>query len=271
MILQAQVASCNLSADAQRDFRAIRHGHWAYSTSHNGSPGTQLEKSPSTQELLPDGNQVILQKSMPLMKVISEERMSLQVSDVFDSTASEQVTNLRRSIDESFKKPQVRICLDGLLNPDWVGKLAWDFFVMFLVLTDAMILPFQLTFKENATGSDQFDNTWLWLTTIVFAIDICATFNTACNAPQQPPGIFETSRVQIAKLYFRGWFLIDFGSTVPWAQISEAMFANESSSSLTRLTKVVKFIRLLRLMRMLRLAKLAAIWENLGFISKSIW
>ncbi|CAE7669159.1 AKT2, partial [Symbiodinium necroappetens] len=82
-------------------------------------------------------------------------------------------------------------------------------------------------------------------------------------APQQPPGTLETNRCQIAKLYLRGWFAIDFGSTVPWAQISEAMFTNESSSSVTRLTKMVKFIRLLRLMRMLRLAKLAVIWDRI--------
>ena len=220
-------------------------------------------------DLLPTSNLSFSHKgsmgSQPSMAAISEEKVTMErlESDVFGSSASEQLRTLRRSLDESFKKEQVQIFVEGLLNPDWIGKLTWDFLVMFLVLMDAMILPFQLTFKENATGSDEFDVAWLWITTVVFASDIIATFNTACIAPQLPPGTFETSRCQIAKQYLRGWFTIDFGSTIPWAQISEAIFANASSSSLTRLTRVVKLIRLLRLMRMLRLAKLAVIWDKI--------
>ena len=33
--------------------------------------------------------------------------------------------------------------LRGILNPNWTGKMAWDFFVMFLVILDSIILPFQ--------------------------------------------------------------------------------------------------------------------------------
>ena len=202
--------SCNLGTFTKLptklpDLNGFKEWQWARSKTETSNG--------DGQDVLPELSSVpkLSQKpSMPLMAVISEEQvnhpMSHQVSDVLDSTASENLRDLRRSIDESFKKPEVLIFMDGLLNPDWVGKLTWDFIVMFLVLADAMILPFQLTFKENATGSDEFDVTWLWLTTIVFAVDIIATFNTACVAPQQPPGTFETNRLQVAKHYLRGWF-----------------------------------------------------------------
>lgn len=160
------------------------------------------------------------------------------------------------------------ICPHGVLSPRWSGKLAWDFMVMFLVLMDATVLPFQLTFKSNF-DPDDFDAAWLWITTLIFGIDVVISFNTAVESTDKDvsvaPGTLITDRRTIARKYLRGWFAIDFGSTVPWSQIAELLTSGEDSGStqLTRLTKVVKFVRLLRLMRMLRLAKLGAIWERI--------
>ena len=113
---------------------------------------------------------------------------------------------------------------NGLLNPRWIGKLGWDFGVMFFVLMDAIVLPFQLTFKSNANDQmDAFDLVWLWITTVVFATDILLSFNTAVERGERDRHSGKLAlildRCQIAKLYLRGWFIIDFGSAVPWAQI----------------------------------------------------
>lgn len=164
---------------------------------------------------------------------------------------------------------------NGLLNPRWIGKLGWDFGVMFFVLMDAIVLPFQLTFKSNANDQmDAFDLVWLWITTVVFATDILLSFNTAVERGERDRHSGKLAlildRCQIAKLYLRGWFIIDFGSAVPWAQISEAFYSGDSSQ-LTRLTKVVKFVRLLRLVRMLRLAKLKTIWERMEIRIGSVY
>jgi hypothetical protein len=42
---------------------------------------------------------------------------------------------------------------------------------MFLVLMDATVLPYQLTFKSTF-DPDDFDVGWLWITTLVFGIDV---------------------------------------------------------------------------------------------------
>lgn len=189
----------------------------------------------------------------------------------------DMVENYDRRIMESVIVEKESRCPSGLLNPRWVGKLAWDFGVMFFVLMDAIVLPFQLTFKSNMDNDqmDTFDITWLWTTTLLFATDIILTFNTAVESAEQD-GHFgnrralNLDRCHIAKLYLRGWFVIDFGSTVPWAQISEAFYSGDSSQ-LTRLTKVVKFVRLLRLVRMLRLAKLRSIWERMEIRIGSVY
>ena len=186
-----------------------------------------------------------------------------------DSNAQESIASVADSVVESIRSEEVTsaICPRGLLSPRWSGKLLWDFLVMFLVLMDATVLPYQLTFKSTF-DPDDFDEAWLWITTLLFLMDVVISFNTAVEATEKDihvaPGSLILDRKLIAKKYLRGWFAIDFGSTVPWSQMAELMTAGEGSSSqLTRLTKVVKFVRLLRLMRMLRLAKLGAIWERI--------
>lgn len=186
------------------------------------------------------------------------------------SNAQESIVSLAESVVLSIKSEEVQsaICPNGLISPRWWGKLLWDFLVMFLVLMDATVLPYQLTFKSN-DDPDDFDAAWLWITTLVFGLDVVISFNTAVEATEKDlqvaPGSLILDRRVIAKKYLRGWFTIDFGSTVPWSQLAELLTAGEDSGStqLTRLTKVVKFVRLLRLMRMLRLAKLGAIWERI--------
>ncbi|CAJ1367767.1 unnamed protein product [Effrenium voratum] len=187
------------------------------------------------------------------------------------SAGQESMASIAESVVESLPsdwESKSELCPSGVLSPHWWGKLVWDFLVMFLVLMDATVLPFQLTFKTNAE-EDDFDEAWLWITTLIFAFDVVLSFNTGVEATEKDvhmaPGTLITQRRVIAKKYLRGWFAIDFGSTVPWSQIAELLTAGEDSGStqLTRLTKVVKFVRLLRLMRMLRLAKLGAIWERI--------
>lgn len=172
----------------------------------------------------------------------------------------------------------------GVLSPHWVGRLLWDFCVMFLVLADAMVLPFQLAFAKqsvkecsgsaflNATDVSEetsFDIAWFWLTSLAFLLDIiinfCTAYESTIEEPELPPGTLVTNRRKIACNYLRGWFSIDFMSTIPWPQLAEMMTAgaNADSAQLAKLTKVVKFVRFLRLMRMLRLAKLGVIWERI--------
>lgn len=83
--------------------------------------------------------------------------------------------------------------------------MTWDFTVMFLVVTDSIILPFQLSFKHGMP-EDAFDEVWFWITTVVFFTDVLFSFNTAIENPSQP-GTWILSRLRIAKNYLLGWLL----------------------------------------------------------------
>jgi CRP-like cAMP-binding protein len=168
----------------------------------------------------------------------------------------------------SFRK-HASPCIDGVLNPDWPWRLAWDLMVMLLVLCDSVVLPFQLA--EFGTDPD-FDLFWLWLTVGAFLCDLAVNFCTGYRAGKSDDhlqeGTLVTEKVSIAINYLRGWSWIDFLSTVPWSVVVDAFQSNSetdasSAGQVTKLAKVIKLMRLLRLMRMLRLCKLAVVWERL--------
>jgi len=168
---------------------------------------------------------------------------------------------------DSDEEDESRRCISGVINPNWPARLAWDVSTMMLVLFDAMVLPFQMAYKEDA--GDEFDVFWLWMTTCFFATDIVMNFFTAFAAGKKDtdfePGRMITSKSRIARHYSRTWLPIDVVSTVPWGTLSSLLTgdSNSRSGQLGKLTKVVKFVRFMRLMRMLRLAKLVVIWERI--------
>ncbi|CAK0884296.1 unnamed protein product [Prorocentrum cordatum] len=164
---------------------------------------------------------------------------------------------------------QTSPCIQGVLNPDWPVRLAWDLAVICMVMCDSVVIPFQLAEFRTAPG---FDGFWLWFTVILFSCDVVLNFFTSYRAGKRDKGWQEgslvTDRISIAINYLRGWFWIDFLSTVPWTVIAKAVSSNSEGSSssagqVTKLAKVVKLTRLLRLMRMLRLCKLSIIWDRI--------
>ena len=51
------------------------------------------------------------------------------------------------------------------------------------------------------------------LVDVFFLTDIAITFNTALEGRH---GIYNTNRIQIAKTYLRGWFALDFITSIPF-------------------------------------------------------
>eukprot|EP00930_Biecheleria_cincta_P029963 TRINITY_DN20787_c0_g2_i1.p1 TRINITY_DN20787_c0_g2~~TRINITY_DN20787_c0_g2_i1.p1 ORF type:complete len:766 (-),score=161.80 TRINITY_DN20787_c0_g2_i1:134-2431(-) len=184
---------------------------------------------------------------------------SFEPNDVFEGSIV--VCNSSSLISASASKSPSH---SFLIDPRWTTKLAWDFFVMFAVLCDSMILPFQLAFKN--THTDGFDDFWFYWTTTLFVIDMIANFNTAIELDDDGsrPDVLIRDRWLIARKYGRGWFPIDSISTVPWARLVASFASGQSggTTQIAKLLKVVKFMRLMRLMRMLRMAKLRVIWER---------
>ena len=151
---------------------------------------------------------------------------------------------------------------------------------------------------------DTFDEFWFWFTTIIFFSDVFLSFNTAFPSPHEP-GTWIVSRPRIAWWYLRGWFSIDFFSTIPYGRLASLFGNGDDGGGAVRLLKMLKFLRILglivligtvltskprvftvsrayraptstsafrimRLMRMLRMSKLRAVWERVEVRIRSI-
>ena len=66
----------------------------------------------------------------------------------------------------------------GHISPHFLFEFRPEIEVMFLVLMDATVLPYQLTFKST-DDPDDFDAAWLWITTLVFGLDVVTRRNTS--------------------------------------------------------------------------------------------
>jgi len=199
---------------------------------------------------------------------------SIEHPDRFDSTAlPANGSDVFLVHEENFDADETMssMIVNGVLNPNWSGRLVWDLLVITLVMMDSIVLPFQMAYK-NGEVPDNFDRTWLWLTTSFFLSDIMLSFQTAYPAGNRDvdvrPGKLIVDRMKIANSYIRSWFAIDLVSTIPISFVADQLIGgNEKPGSgkavqVAQLTKVLKLIRFLRLMRMLRLAKLSTIWER---------
>jgi len=150
-----------------------------------------------------------------------------------------------------------------IIFPGWTSKLVWDLAVMMIVLMDAFVLPFQLSFKRDY-GEDAFDDVWFWVTTLCFTADIIVTFDTGLTVSGDDQEVI-TDHAVIARAYVRGWFSLDFLSTMPWSRIVDAFVGSDGGGALlhvAKLAKMLKFLRIIRLMKMLRAKKIRDIWER---------
>ena len=147
-----------------------------------------------------------------------------------------------------------------LISPKSKYKQRWDILVMLLLLYTAIWVPYKVCFEDTLTS---FEFALDIVVDSLFLLDIILTFFTMY---EKPDGKYELKRLQIAKNYLRGYFLLDFVTTFPY-QLLEKAIAVEASGSGTdnlkmlrimriqRLYKLFRIFRLLKLFRLIRLSK----------------
>jgi len=153
------------------------------------------------------------------------------------------------------------VCTAGVIDPSKPGRFSWDLVTGILVLTDAVLVPLQLAFNTNV-GIE-----WFWLTTVYFIVDILLNFNTGFYKN----GVFNPRRKEILFNYVRGFFIVDFMSTMPWDYMINAYQAASGSPDsgskvnvrTSKLVRAARISRTLRLVRLLRLLKLRSLKEHM--------
>ena len=124
-------------------------------------------------------------------------------------------------------------------------KQVWDVVQLLLILYTIVMVPFRLAYSVEANG-------WKWvfenIVTVLFLADCFCTFNTAAMTED---GQWIVHRPAIAAYYLKGWFWIDFPSSIPVELISYAMH-NERHAGAGLTPQLLRVLRLLRIVRLLK-------------------
>ncbi|GIL57666.1 hypothetical protein Vafri_12844 [Volvox africanus] len=135
--------------------------------------------------------------------------------------------------------------LPVLMPSPW--RTAWDAVLLVLLMFTAVVVPLEVGFPSAAsTGLDKSHIAVL----IVFWIDIVVQFRTAFVSSG---GELVRGSRQIAAHYCRTWFFLDLGSSIPWAEVLQAVLSGQGNSLAGQLVALARLPRLLRLLRVLRL------------------
>ena len=135
-----------------------------------------------------------------------------------------------------------------VILPDERWKVAWDFFIILLILFSGIYTPFRIAFYEQDTTF------WIVLELVVdafFLMDILLTFVSAYYDHNET---LIDQRSRIACSYVRSWFAIDVVSVFPLSLIMEGAKLN-SLGKLARLPRIYRFVKVLKLFRMMKFMK----------------
>jgi hypothetical protein len=208
------------------------------------------------------------QRSMAEAPVVSfdstEQALSgMQPGDNKEHSGAERKINRKNnrksmSRQESFIQSDVAIPPFMILQED-PRKTRWDLLLAFLIFYSVITIPFRLAFMVDAEGYyGEHDEVALGIDIVIdifFFLDICLSFRTCFI---NDDSALVTDWKKIAIVYLKGWFLIDFVSTVPIDRLASLSSSADSDS-----LRVIKVVRVLRLVRLIKLVKLLQIDEML--------
>ncbi|XP_016348184.1 potassium/sodium hyperpolarization-activated cyclic nucleotide-gated channel 2-like [Sinocyclocheilus anshuiensis] len=154
-----------------------------------------------------------------------------------------------------------------IIHPYSDFRFFWDFVMLCLMMGNLIILPWGITFFED-------QNTLPWITFNVasdtlFLADLVLNFRTGIMEGDNSQIILDPQ--VISRRYLRGWFLVDFISSIPVDYIFlvvdiEARLESAEVYRTARALRIVRFTKILSLLRLLRLSRLIRYihqWEEI--------
>jgi CRP-like cAMP-binding protein len=146
-----------------------------------------------------------------------------------------------------------------MIDPETKVKMAWDVLLTCCVMYTTCVVPYRVCFKRDATGGFA---TFESVLDLFFGGDIVLNFLTGV---QLPSGEVTYDTATVARTYLRGWFLVDFFSTIPFDDLSDwfGTTTDPRASKALSSAKLLRSLKVLRLFKLARIRKLTKLFLNL--------
>eukprot|EP00941_MAST-03F_sp_MAST-3F-sp1_P000449 g449.t1 len=226
-------------------------------------PETNSSKDDSTLHALVEGIAAAAASRAAGASVEEQNRVNMEVflSLVGDENSTKISNEYEKFMNTRFKTKESPFYLFTryrLVHPTCSTKRLWDFLVAFLILFSIVTVPLIVCFEIEST-------TWLVINIFVdifFALDIIITFRTPVL--DENGDLILDAKI-IAIKYLKGWFTIDFWSTVPFDLIFKLI---EQSSAELRSLKLLRTLRLFRLLKMLKIVRVLKLTKLISMYRK---
>lgn len=146
-----------------------------------------------------------------------------------------------------------------VVEPNCSGKVAWDSFLMLLVVYSALIVPVEIGFPQFREF-EHWDIVSIVMDVIYF-VDMLHHFFVGYYVNEEEAMI--RSHADIAKRYAMTWLLPDALAALPSEILVDRSRSVKDQSVLTlKLTRLLRFIRIAKLVRLIKLPQFALKIEN---------
>ena len=151
------------------------------------------------------------------------------------------------------------------MEPDTRFRRSWDVMMMFLVIFQAMYIPYSVAWQIN-WGSEWYFDT---IVDVLFITDLCMSFNLAYRP--HPQADLVKDRKKIAINYLKCWFWIDLVASVPFDKIALALSDGDDDASASSALGLLKGLRLPRLLRLLKIMRLLKVFRMAHIRPELMW
>jgi len=146
-----------------------------------------------------------------------------------------------------------------MLNPHSPRRAVWNVITMILLVYIAILLPYRLSFEDEATGFMEYFEMFIDL---FFILDIAVNFRTG----YLEVGLSGTKEILdpqlVAQQYLRGWFWVDLLSSIPLTMIQKLKPDLDDSLRAIKFLRFYKLTRLLKLVKLIKVGPLAEVLDD---------
>ena len=149
----------------------------------------------------------------------------------------------------------------SFFNPTGPRLIAWDTFVIAVILYSVFQVPLRIGFMSNMP-TPPGELAWNYVVDAVFFLDILVAFNVPFF--ERLTDAFVLDRGRIARRYLSCWFWIDLAAALPLDDmVSAAVSGTSTSPAQLRSVKLIRILRLTRLGKLHKLTKYGAVRDAL--------
>eukprot|EP00746_Dinoflagellata_sp_MGD_P041189 gnl/MRDRNA2_/MRDRNA2_19957_c0_seq1.p1 gnl/MRDRNA2_/MRDRNA2_19957_c0~~gnl/MRDRNA2_/MRDRNA2_19957_c0_seq1.p1 ORF type:complete len:734 (-),score=112.90 gnl/MRDRNA2_/MRDRNA2_19957_c0_seq1:116-2317(-) len=145
----------------------------------------------------------------------------------------------------------------SLIHPNCGYMKYWDIIIVCALVFTALVTPYEVAYLETKLDGLFVINRFI---DVIFVKDMMMQFSLKVLVRKKHRSEWVKNRADIIKHYFKGWFLIDIFSILPFDIVG--FVVDSPAVQRMKIVRVVRILRLLKIARVLRASRIVKRWQD---------